>query len=156
WLTAVALLAGALTFGLWLVLSDAGLQFALERAVTVMVIACPHALGLAVPLVVAVSTAIAARHGLLVRDRAAFQRARDVDAVLFAKPGPLTEGRFGVTGVLVTGPYDRAALLRLVASVEAHSQHPIARGIAAEAPDPAPVEDFASLPGKGVRGRVDG
>src|SRR5690606_5710930 len=99
WLTIVAVTAGGLTFIAWRLI-DGDLQFAVSRAVTVMVITCPHALGLAVPLVVAVSTSISARNGLLIRDRAAFERARNVDAVVFDKTGTLTQGRFGVTRVL--------------------------------------------------------
>src|SRR5690606_33271596 len=90
YLTVVALTVGAATFAAWLLLTGAGLAFAVERAVTVMVIACPHALGLAIPLVVAVSTSLSARNGLLIRDRAAFERARDLDALVFDKTGTLT------------------------------------------------------------------
>src|SRR6185503_15629119 len=99
WLTLVALAGGAATLATWLALGQ-DFAFALERMVTVMVIACPHALGLAVPLVVAVSTALSARSGLLIRDRSAFERARNLDAVVFDKTGTLTEGRFGITDVL--------------------------------------------------------
>ncbi|HCF61065.1 MAG TPA: heavy metal translocating P-type ATPase, partial [Myxococcales bacterium] len=96
WLTLIALSVGAATLAAWLLLSGFGFEFALERMVTVMVITCPHALGLAAPLVVAVSTALSASHGLLVRDRAAFERARNIQAMLFDKTGTLTEGRFSV------------------------------------------------------------
>src|SRR3546814_17019653 len=96
--------------------------------VTVMVITCPHALGLAVPLVVAVSTRLTAQNGLLIRDRAAFERARNLGAVLFDKTGTLTEGRFGVAGVVsFTGPPE-ADVLSWAAALETQSQHPIARG----------------------------
>ncbi|MBU2852437.1 heavy metal translocating P-type ATPase, partial [Acidithiobacillus ferrivorans] len=88
-------------------------EFALARMVTVMVIACPHALGLAIPLVVAVSTAMAAQHGLLIRDRSAFERARQLQAVVFDKTGTLTEGRFGVTDVVVLGGYAEDQVVRL-------------------------------------------
>ena len=103
WLTIVALAGGALTFVAWFVVVREPLAFAMERAVTVMVIACPHALGLAIPLVVAVSTAAGARGGLLVRNRMAFETARKIDAVIFDKTGTLTEGHFGVTGVVRLG-----------------------------------------------------
>ena len=109
--------------------SDRGFAFAIERMVTVMVIACPHALGLAVPLVVAVSTALAARSGLLIRDRAAFERGRELGAVVFDKTGTLTEGRFGVTDVVPLADADDREVLRLAAALESQSEHPIARGI---------------------------
>jgi len=101
WLTLIALVSGAGTFLVWLVFMDRELAFAIERAVTVMVITCPHALGLAVPLVVAVSTALAASHGLLIRNRVAFEGARKLQAVIFDKTGTLTEGRFGLTDTLL-------------------------------------------------------
>ena len=157
-LTIIAIGAGALTLFLWLAFSGRGFSFALERMVTVMVITCPHALGLAVPLVVAVSTAIAARHGLLIRNRVAFEEARRIRAVIFDKTGTLTEGRFGVTDRLVV---DRSIseneLLKWAAAVEARSEHPIARGIVASVPGVLPaVEGFLAIPGKGAQGRVEG
>ena len=156
WLTVVALLGGALAFIVWAFALRSDLAFALERMVTVMVIACPHALGLAVPLVVAISTAIAASNGLLIRDRTAFERARHVDALIFDKTGTLTEGRFGVTDVLALSTMSEADLLRLAAAVEAHSEHPIAKGVVASAPSVPPVEGFKAIPGKGAEGRVEG
>ncbi len=158
WLTLIAIGVGSLTLFVWLAFSDRGLAFALERMVAVMVITCPHALGLAVPLVVAVSTAISARNGLLIRDRVAFERARNIQAVIFDKTGTLTEGRFGVTDTLTFGGGpDGPEILRYAASLEAHSEHPIAKGIAAAAPgDPYPVEGFRAIPGKGAEGRVNG
>lgn len=156
WLTAVALAGGALAFGIWTVVLRSDLAFALERMVTVMVIACPHALGLAVPLVVAISTAIAASNGLLIRDRKAFERARHLDALIFDKTGTLTEGRFGVTDVLPSGDMPEGELLRLAAAVEAHSEHPIAKGIVQSAPAFPAVEGFRAIPGKGAEGRVEG
>ncbi len=156
WLTLVALVGGALTFAIWSFGLGADLPFALERMVTVMVIACPHALGLAVPLVVAISTAIAASSGLLIRDRTAFERSRDLDALIFDKTGTLTEGRFGVTDVLRFGGLSESEILRLAAAVEAHSEHPIAQGIVAAVPDAPPVEDFKAIPGKGAEGQVEG
>ncbi len=164
WLTVVALTAGAATLVAWL---GAGREFpfALERMVTVMVITCPHALGLAIPLVVAVSTAVSAREGLLVRERSAFERARELDAVVFDKTGTLTEGRFGVDDVVPLEREDGDTLeeeeiLRLAASLESRSEHPIAAGIVRSAEERgvsygAP-EAFESIPGKGARARVDG
>lgn len=99
-LVIIALAAGGITFSIWQFFINRGVDFGLERAVTVMVIACPHALGLAIPLVVAVSTAIGAQNGLLIRNRAAFERARNIQAIIFGKTGTLTEGRFGVTDVI--------------------------------------------------------
>jgi P-type Cu2+ transporter len=155
-LTLIALSAGALTMIAWSVLSEAGFTFALERSVTVMVIACPHALGLAIPLVVAVSTSIAARGGLLVRDRSAFETARLLDAVVFDKTGTLTEGRFGVNEVVALGEWDADEVAALASAVEAPSQHPIARAITEHATPAAEVEGFSSVTGKGATGQVDG
>ena len=157
WLTIVALGGGGVTFLIWLVLMDTELAFAIERAVTVMVIACPHALGLAVPLVVAVSTALAAGNGLLIRNRVAFEGARKLQAVIFDKTGTLTEGRFGFTDTLLLTPdIDEATLRKYAASVDANSEHPIAKAIAESSEQKSPVEDFKSLPGKGAEGRVEG
>ena len=157
WLTLIALTAGGLTLFLWLALTTRDFVFALERAVTVMVIACPHALGLAVPLVVAVSTSISARNGLLIRNRSAFERSRNIQAIVFDKTGTLTEGKFGVTDVVsLDGKTDKNEILRLAASVEVHSEHPIARGIVDAADGIAQVRDFRSIAGKGAEGRVEG
>ena len=167
YLTIIALTAGALTFSLWIFFGYE-LVFALERAVTVMVITCPHALGLAIPLVVAVSTSIAAKSGLLIRDRQAFEKARSLEAVIFDKTGTLTEGRFGVTDVVslsgednkMNEKMDDKKILSLAASLEASSEHPIARGILESAREkgiyPAQVEKFSSIPGKGIEGIIDG
>ncbi len=159
WLTAVALGGGAVTLVAWLA-TGASFPFALARTVTVMVIACPHALGLAIPLVVAVSTALSAGSGLLIRDRSAFERARALDAIVFDKTGTLTEGRFGVTDVIPVGKRSEADLLRLAASLESQSEHPIAAGIVREAqqkkvPFPSPAR-FRAIPGKGAEAAVDG
>jgi Cu2+-exporting ATPase len=157
WLTIVALGGGVITLLVWLFIMDKDFAFGIERAVTVMVIACPHALGLAVPLVVAVSTALAAKNGLLIRNRVAFERARKLQAVIFDKTGTLTEGRFGVTDTLVlSGDIDEATLRTYAASVDASSEHPIAKAIAASSKKKLPVESFKSIPGKGAGGRVDG
>lgn len=156
-LTFVAIISGALTLGIWLSLSDQNFAFAIERAVTVMVIACPHALGLAVPLVVAVSTAIAATNGLLIRDRVAFERSRNIGAIIFDKTGTLTQGKFGVTDTLIFDPQiKKEELLSFAAAVEAHSEHPIAKGIVASTPIKKSVSGFKAIPGKGAQGIVEG
>jgi Cu2+-exporting ATPase len=159
WLTVVALSAGAITLTVWLI-AGKPLDFALERSITVMVITCPHALGLAIPLVVAVVTGLAARQGLLIRNRTAFEQARLVDAIVFDKTGTLTQGRFGVETVSPTGDVDEPELLRLAGAVESHSEHPIAKGIVDEAEarelDLPSVSDFEAIPGKGAQGEVDG
>lgn len=157
WLTIVALGGGAITFLAWLLFMGKDFSFAIERAVTVMVIACPHALGLAIPLVVAVSTALAAKNGLLLRNRVAFERARNIKAIIFDKTGTLTEGRFGVTDTLLfSKDSDEESLRKYAASVDAKSEHPIAKAISAASEKKLPVENFKSLPGKGVEGKVDG
>ncbi|NOZ68577.1 MAG: copper-translocating P-type ATPase, partial [Deferribacteres bacterium] len=157
WLTIIALGGGAITLFVWLVLMNRDFAFALERTVTVMVIACPHALGLAVPLVVAVSTALSASNGLLIRNRSAFEKARNIQAIIFDKTGTLTEGRFGVTDTVVfKDGTDERELIKYAASVEAHSEHPIAKGIVASSPETYPVEGFRAIPGKGAEGRVNG
>nr|NIR59489.1 heavy metal translocating P-type ATPase [Gammaproteobacteria bacterium] len=130
----------------------------LERMVTVMVITCPHALGLAIPLVVAVSTSLSARSGLLIRDRSAFERARELDAVVFDKTGTLTEGRFGVTDVISLGDRDERELLGLAAALESQSEHPIAQGIVArareEGVDIRAPRRFRAIPGKGAQATI--
>ncbi len=167
YLTIIALTVGTLTFVLWTLFGQE-LVFALERAVTVMVITCPHALGLAIPLVVAVSTSMAAKSGLLIRDRQAFEKARSLEAVIFDKTGTLTEGRFGVTDIISFSDEDSRTndeindekVLILAASLESISEHPIARGILESAREkgikPVPVESFSSIPGKGIEGIIKG
>jgi len=159
WLTLIAIGGGAVTLAAWLA-AGRETAFAVERMVTVMVIACPHALGLAVPLVVAVSTSLSARSGLLIRDRTAFERARRLDAIVFDKTGTLTEGRFGVTDVVALDGGGDDEVLRLAASLESRSEHPIAAGIVRAAGErglrhPAP-DGFRAIPGKGAEARVDG
>lgn len=158
-LTIVSLSVGAITLVVWLLL-QMGSAFAMERAVTVMVISCPHALGLAVPLVVAVSTSLAAKSGLLIRDRQAFERAKDLQAVVFDKTGTLTEGRFGVTDIVSFSGMDETEILRRAVSLESISEHPIAAGITGSAAEkgitPLPVRDFRAIPGKGIEGLVQG
>jgi Cu2+-exporting ATPase len=149
-----ALGAGIATFAVWTLVSSS--DVALTRSVTVLVIACPHALGLAIPLVVALSTSITAKSGILIRDRKAFETVKDVDAVVFDKTGTLTEGKFGVSDVVAYIPEEK--LLALTASVELNSEHIIAKAIVDYAnekgkkiPD---AEDFKALPGKGAYGKV--
>jgi P-type Cu2+ transporter len=150
----VAVGAGVLTFVVWTALGETG--EAVERTVTVLVISCPHALGLAIPLVIAISTGVAARAGILVRDRLALERMRTVGAVLFDKTGTLTKGKPAVRDA---AGLDIATdeVLRLAAAVEASSEHPIARAIVAAADGNVPAAtDFRALPGRGVEAVVDG
>jgi P-type Cu2+ transporter len=158
-LTVVALAAAAVTLVTWL-LVGADVDFAVVRTVTVLVIACPHALGLAVPLVVAISTTLGARNGLLVRDRRGLEAARDIDVVVFDKTGTLTLGAHRVVGISVADGVDEGDAIRLAAAVEADSEHPIARGIVESARErelevPS-AEGFKALPGRGVQADVDG
>ena len=155
WLTIIALSAGAITLFAWFNLADYDFAFSLERAVTVMVITCPHALGLAIPLVIAVSSALAANNGLLIKDRAAFEKAYEVDAVVFDKTGTLTEGKFGVTDIIPFENVSEEEILKLAASVEAESEHSIARGIVESAEEKYPIEDFNSIPGKGAYATIE-
>jgi len=155
WLTVVALAGGAVSLVVWLALGK-GFAFGLERAVTVMVISCPHALGLAVPLVVAISTAISARNGLLIRNRAAFERARNIQAIIFDKTGTLTQGKFGVTDTLILSGLDEPTLLQYAAAVEGNSEHPIAKGITAATQTRLPGERFRAIPGRGAEAMVAG
>lgn len=152
----VAISVGATTFLVWYLLGTP--DFALERSVTVLVIACPHALGLAIPLVVALSTSITAKSGILIRDRRAFEEARDINAVVFDKTGTLTEGRFGVSDVVSFIPEDE--LLNLTASVELDSEHIIAKAIVEYAREKGiqtpQVQEFRAIPGKGAYGKVEG
>src|SRR4030043_1815721 len=130
WLTIIAISVGVIPLIIWLLILKEDLAFSLERTVTVMVIACPHALGLAIPLVVAVSTAISARNGLLIRNRAAFERARNIQAIIFDKTGTLTKGEFGVTETFFfDNNYDEKEILKYAATIESESEHPIAQGI---------------------------
>jgi len=155
WLTIIALVAGLSTVLFWTFYSGQGFGFAMERAVTVLVIACPHALGLAVPLVVARSTSIAATNGLLVRDRTAFESARKIQAIIFDKTGTLTKGEFGITDTLILDKdFNEGEIIAFAASIEAHSEHPIAKGIVNDAPESWPVDQFKSIPGKGAEGIV--
>ena len=157
-LTLVAIGTSFLTFVVWLILKGSG--FALERAVTVLVIACPHALGLAIPLVVSISTALSARNGLLVRKRLALESARNLDWVLFDKTGTLTKGEHGVTDIWAAKGYGQKDILHLAASLEQNSEHIVGRGIVNKAEEQNirldKVENFSALPGLGVRGTLYG
>ncbi len=159
WLTYIALSVGGTTLVIWLGLGR-GFEFALERMVTVMVITCPHALGLAVPLVIAVSTKLTAQNGLLIRDRAAFERARNLNAVIFDKTGTLTEGKFGVVDVIPLAEFDEPEVLAWASSLENQSQHPIAQGVVRGAHERGvkakPVQNFKSLTGRGAEAVVEG
>lgn len=156
-LTLIALIGGSVTFLIWLALLGETVGFALERTVTVMVITCPHALGLAIPLVVAVSTSLAAQRGLLIRNRAAFELARKVQAIVFDKTGTLTLGEFGVKDVILfEKQMNEEELLNYAGAVERHSEHPIAKAIAARAQATWQVEKFQATPGVGAEGIVQG
>ncbi|GKV56892.1 heavy metal translocating P-type ATPase [Sporosarcina sp. NCCP-2222] len=158
WLFYGALAAGVLTLSIWLILGFP-VSYAIERMVTVLIIACPHALGLAAPLVVAVSTSIAAKNGLLIRNRAAFEGARNIEAIVFDKTGTLTKGEFGVTNIYPFEHYNEKEVISYAAAVEAQSQHPLAKGIIKKAEELElplrKVENFKSLTGKGLVGIVN-
>ena len=155
WLTIIAISAGIITLIVWKVVINKDFAFSLERAVTVMVITCPHALGLAVPLVVAVSTSISAKNGLLIRNRAAFERARNISAMIFDKTGTLTKGEFGITDVLMLNKnIKKEELLKYAASVESKSEHPIAKAIAKSTDDKYKTTNFKAITGKGVEGDI--
>ena len=154
----VALVAGIVTLAAWIAIGQP--EQALVRTATVLVIACPHALGLAIPLVVAISTTLGARNGLLVRDRLALERAKDLDLVVFDKTGTLTRGEPGVSAVIAAPGVAEVQLLGPAAAVEADSEHPLGRAIVREAeargvPVPA-AAGFEALPGRGARATVDG
>jgi Cu2+-exporting ATPase len=160
WLTYIALAIGFGTLAIWLILGFP-FVYALERMVTVMVIACPHALGLAIPLVVAISTAVSAQNGLLIRNRTAFEESRKISALLFDKTGTLTKGDFGVTRIKsVNASYSNDEILRLSSALEQSSEHPIAVGIIKKVKEdnitiPKP-ENFNAITGKGVEANVEG
>lgn len=160
WLTYIALSAGFGTLAVWLLLGFP-FVFALERMVTVMVISCPHALGLAVPLVVAISTAISAQHGLLIRNRTAFEESRKISTIIFDKTGTLTKGEFGVTRIeSLSKNYTSDEVLRIAGALELSSEHPVASGIMRKIKEkkisiPKP-ENFKAIPGKGVEAMVEG
>ena len=156
-LTIVAIAVGLLTFMFWLLAKNSG--FALERSVTVLIIACPHALGLAIPLVVSISTTLSARNGLLVRKRLALESARNLDVVLFDKTGTLTRGEHGVTDIWPTKGYSQDDILRLAASLEQNSEHIVGKGIVKYAQEKklpvGKLTNFSALPGLGVKGTLE-
>ena len=157
WLTIAAVVVGLGTFLFWTLATAQPLVFALTLTVTVLVIACPHALGLAIPVVTTISTTLGARHGMLIRNAQAAETARRLDAVIFDKTGTLTRGEFGVTDVVPLSGWDEETLLRRVAAIEINSEHVIARGIVSAAGDRLPeVQGFRALPGKGVQAEVEG
>lgn len=158
WLTIIALTAGTLTFIVWMALGK-DLAFAMERMVTVIVICCPHALGLAVPLVVAHSTAISAKSGLLIRDRTAFENSRKISTLVFDKTGTLTKGEFNVVRYdTLDAAFSRDEILSLAAALEGNSEHPIATGITKKAKELnlrlPPLKDFKAITGKGIQAIV--
>ncbi len=158
-LTVIAVVSAVITLVAW-ILAGASPAFAVERVVTVLVIACPHALGLAIPLVIAISTTLGARSGLLVRDRRGLEEARNLNAVFFDKTGTLTRGEFLVVGVTPTTGISADEALRLAASVERDSEHTIAQGIVKSAEERGlslgRAELFEAIPGKGVKAVVEG
>jgi len=158
-LTIIAIIAGTITFTSWLFM-EKDIVFALERMITVMVITCPHALGLAIPLVVSVSTSLSANNGILIRNRDAFEKARTIQTIVFDKTGTLTKGKFTVTDIIRLDEMDEMEILSYAASLENNSQHPIAEGIVKKAKGKNiklyEVEDFKIIPGKGVHGRISG
>lgn len=158
WLTLIAIGVGALTFVVWLSVGPA-LTFAINRAVTVLVITCPHALGLAIPLVIVNGTSLSARHGILVRNREAFERARQIRAIAFDKTGTLTEGEFGVRHIFTDG-IDETEVLAIATALETFSEHPLAAAIVQEAESRQLTlpsgNDFQAVAGKGVDGIVNG
>lgn len=159
WLTIIALTAGFTTLFAWLYYGQ-NIEFSVERMATVMVITCPHALGLAIPLVVAVSTALSARNGLLIRNRTAFENSRKITTIVFDKTGTLTEGKFGVSSVQTAdNNYNEKKIIQLAASLEKNSEHPIATGILEKAKNldvkTLEVSDFHAIKGKGVEGIIE-
>jgi Cu2+-exporting ATPase len=159
WLFYVALGVAVITAVAWIVAVGFNLDV-LERVVTVLVIACPHALGLAVPLVVAISTSLGARNGILVRDRLALEAAREIDTVIFDKTGTLTQGQFGVVDMTVVAGWDDDRALALATAIEGDSEHLIARGIRHKAEErgvtPPPIRDFEAIKGRGIRAAYGG
>jgi len=159
YLTIIAIVGGAITFVAWL-LAQAGVVTATERMVAVLVITCPHALGLAIPLVASISTTMAARNGLLVRQRIALEEARKIDTVLFDKTGTLTKGEFGIDAIIPNGSVIEDEVLKIAASVNSHSEHPLAKAMVAEAKKRniilLEVKDFTRVAGMGAKGTIEG
>ena len=160
WLTIIAISVGTITLAAWLI-AGYNFNFALSRMVTVMVITCPHALGLAIPLVVAISTSVSARNGLLIRNRTNFEKSRNINAMVFDKTGTLTLGEYGVSRYeALDGDTDKKEVLKLAAALEQESEHPIANGIVKKANDEdisiPDAKDVENLTGEGIKGTVDG
>ncbi|MEK9154821.1 MAG: heavy metal translocating P-type ATPase [Patescibacteria group bacterium] len=158
YLTIIAVITGGVTFAAWLAFSDPA--FAVNRMVAVLVIACPHALGLAIPLVASISTTKAARNGFLVKQRLALEAARNIDIVLFDKTGTLTKGEFGIDRIISETQGGELEVLRYAASVNSHSEHPLARAMVLEAKNKNislfEAKNFQRIPGKGVRAEIGG
>ena len=155
WLTVVALVGGSVTFFAWLGFGRE-ITYAIERAIAVIVIACPHALGLAVPLVASFSSSLSAQRGILIRNRTAFEQLRNVRKIIFDKTGTLTEGKFGISKVIPLDKFSKEEILVLAAAVEAKSEHPIARAIVESVKYHEEVIRFKAIPGKGAEGEVAG
>ena len=160
WLTIIAISTGIITLVFWL-FKTPEVAFAIERMATVMIITCPHALGLAIPLVGAVSTSLSAKNGLLIRNRTAFENSRKITTLVFDKTGTLTEGKFGVSSIKTfDSEYDEKAIIKIAASLEVNSEHSIAKGILEKAKeltlDTGKSEAFEIIKGEGVKGKVDG
>jgi Cu2+-exporting ATPase len=159
YLTIVAIVAGVITFVAW-ILSGAGFPTAIERLVAVLVITCPHALGLAIPLVASISTTMAARNGLLVRNRLSLETARKIDTVLFDKTGTLTKGEFGIDTIVANEGVTEEDVLKTAASINAQSEHPLAKAMVDEAKKRKitllPVNNFERIGGKGAKGNIEG
>jgi len=160
YLTLIAITTGIVTFIAWFVFAKAGIVFSIERLVAVLVIACPHALGLAVPLVASISTTMAARNGLLIKQRLALEAAREINTILFDKTGTLTKGEYGVDKIWAIEAKDETEVLQLAASIDAHSEHFIAKAIVEEANKQKvaikDVKNFGRIPGKGVKAELNG
>lgn len=159
-LTIIAIVAGVSTFIIWLAMGQT-MAFAIERMVTVIVICCPHALGLAVPLVVAVSTSLSAKNGLLIKNRTAFENARKITTLIFDKTGTLTVGKFEVSAIHVTETkYSENEIIQYAAALEQNSEHPIATGILQKAKElniaTLKTENFNAITGKGIEATVNG
>lgn len=159
WLVIIAVTAALVTAVAWGI-SGAPSEIIMERVVTVMVAACPHALGLAIPLVIAISTSLSAQSGLLVRNRLMFEEARDIDYVVFDKTGTLTEGRHQLTGIIPAPGITAEEVLRLAASAEYEAEHMLAQTIVNAAQeknlDLLPATSFESMPGRGITARIEG
>ncbi|RMF32574.1 MAG: heavy metal translocating P-type ATPase [Chloroflexi bacterium] len=161
WLTIIAVVMGAAAFIFWFFIAGQSMVFALTLAVTVLVIACPHALGLAIPVVTTISTSLGAGNGMLIRNAQATETARRLNVIIFDKTGTLTRGEFGVTDVVLLSDWDEETFLRRVAAAEVNSEHVIAQGVVRSAEErglaPLPqATDFRAIPGKGAEAVVEG